>query len=78
METTWLFYICALQQEFRKTCICVPWVLRVLCGDLEGSLCVTSIYFLFQYIDFLHVVVFRVYDKQLVMELCDSKLQVVT
>ena len=27
----------------------------------RGSLFITSIYFLFQYIDFLYVVVFRVY-----------------
>ena len=29
--------------------------------DREGSLFITSIYFLFQYIDLVYVVVFRVY-----------------
>ena len=45
--------------------------------DREGSSFIAGIYFLFQHIDFLYVVVFHVY-KYLVMEFCDSKLQIAT
>ena len=50
----------AFQQGLRKICSCVPWVLKASWGDREGSSFITSIYFWFQYIKFLYVVVFRV------------------